>query len=397
MLTVLCLASYFKGQAFIVACKRQGCHVILLTKEKLSNEAWPWEAIDERFLMPDLSAQPDITHAVSYLARTRKVDLIIPLDDFDVETAAALREHMRLPGMGDTTARHFRDKLAMRYKAQENDINVPPFSPVLNYDVISEFMSQIPPPWILKPRSQAGAMGIKKILSDVELWNILEGLGDRQSYFLLEKFIPGNIFHVDSIVSEGAIVFSEAHQYRQPPLSVTLEGGIFMSRSLPRESELVGRLKEMNRSLLKSLGMVRGVTHTEFILGDEDGRLYFLETASRVAGANLAELIEFSTGVNLWEEWAKIEIAQVRGEAYSPPRMKEDYAGIIVCLAKQETPDLSSFTDQEVVWRLSKKHHAGLIVASSDHARVEELLDAYSSEFAKEYLAVAPPLEEAPD
>ena len=77
--------------------------------------------------------------------------------------------------------------------------------------------------------------------------------------------------------------------------------------------------------------------------------------------------------------------------------MKEDYAGIIVCLARQETPDLSSFTDQEVVWRLSKKHHAGLIVASSDHARVEELLDAYSSEFAKEYLAVAPPLEEAPD
>ena len=50
--------------------------------------------------MPDLSAVDDVCNEVSYLARIRIIDRIFPLDDYDVPTAAALREHLRLPGMG---------------------------------------------------------------------------------------------------------------------------------------------------------------------------------------------------------------------------------------------------------------------------------------------------------
>lgn len=394
--TFLCLASYFKGGTFLRACKQKGCRVILLTKEKLAEEDWPWDSIDERFLMPDLSKRPDIFYAVSYLARSRKIDRIIPLDDFDVETAAALREHLRVPGMGDTTARHFRDKLAMRVQADEEGILVPDFSPVINYDEIREFAHRVPPPWVLKPRSQAGAMGIKKIQSVAELWQWLEELGDQQSFFVLEKFVPGDIYHVDSIISEREVVFAEIHKYKQPPLAVSHEGGVFMSRTIPRESSDAKELRSHNQELMRALGMLRGVTHAEFIKG-QDGRFYFLETAARVGGANIAEMVQFSTGINLWAEWAAIELANLRGEAYQLPDTRQDYAGILVCLARQEYPDLSSFSDPEVVWRLQKKYHAGLIVASAEQTRVEELLDAYGGRFASEFLAVAPPLDEAPD
>ncbi|HSG15611.1 MAG TPA: ATPase, partial [Anaerolineae bacterium] len=131
-INVLCLASYFKGADFMIACKQQGCHVMLLTKERLADEDWPKDVIDERFLMPDISRQPDVTHAVSYLARERKIDRVVALDDFDVETAASLREHLRIPGMGDTTARYFRDKLAMRVQAKDKGILVPEFTAVIN-------------------------------------------------------------------------------------------------------------------------------------------------------------------------------------------------------------------------------------------------------------------------
>ncbi|HUS94951.1 MAG TPA: ATP-grasp domain-containing protein [Patescibacteria group bacterium] len=396
IVTVLCLASYFKGGSFIRACKNLGCKVILLTKEKLVDEAWPWEAIDERFLMPDITKKPDIIYSVSYLARSRKIDLIVALDDFDVETAAALREHLRIPGMGDTTARYFRDKLAMRVQAQEKGISVPEFTGVINYEDISSYMRHVQPPWVLKPRSQAGAMGIKKVHSESELWRILDELGDRQSFFVLERFIPGDIYHVDTIVSEKRILFAEAHQYRQPPLAVTQEGGIFMSRTLPRNLDEVTQLKEMNKELMQALGMVRGIAHTEFIRGEEDGRLYFLETAARVAGANIAEMIEFATGINLWEEWAKIELARVCSNDYQLPEMRLNYAGVLICLARQEYPDLSGYADLEVSWHLHKKHHAGVIVASSDQGRIERLLDDYSQRFFYDFLAVAPPLDEAP-
>lgn len=394
--TILCLASYFKGGAFLEACKAQGCHVILLTKEKLADEEWPWEAIDERFLMPDLSKRLDVVYAVSYLARTRRIDRIIPLDDFDVETAAALREHLRIPGMGETTARYFRDKLAMRVQAREKGILVPDFSPVINYDDLRDFMATVPAPWVLKPRSQAGAMGIKKLFSEEEVWRHLDELGDQQSFFVLEQFVPGDIYHVDAIVSERSMVFAEVHKYMQPPLQVSHEGGVFISRTIPRESAEAMELKELVKTLMAGLGMLRGVTHTEFIRGAGDGRFYFLETAARVGGANIAEMVEYATGVNLWREWAAIELANLSGKPYQAPKAQQNYAGILICLARQEYPDLSLFNDPEVVWRLHKRHHAGLIVASSNQARVESLLRDYSRRFAEEFLAYAPPLDEAP-
>ena len=395
--TILCLGSHFKGEDFLKSCKSQGCQVILVTKESLSDEEWPWEAIDERFFMPDLTKQPDILYAVSYLARDRKVDRIIPLDDFDVETAAALREHLRIPGMGDTTARLFRDKLAMRIEAKESRIRVPGFCPIFNYDDIREFLGSVPPPWVLKPRSQAGAMGIKNVESEQQLWAILEELGDKGSFFVLEQFIPGDIYHVDSIVSEKKIVFAEAHKYRQPPMKVSHKGGVFISQTLPRNSGEVQPLLELNKQLIEAFGMVRGVNHTEFIRSSQDGELYFLETAARVAGAYISELVEFATGINLWSEWAKIEIADFRGETYSLPAAMKDYAGIMICLARQEAPDLSHYNDPEVVWRLQKDHHAGLIVASKRQERIEELLNDFSGRFELDFLAIAPPLDEAPN
>jgi hypothetical protein len=39
-------------------------------------------------------------------------------------------------------------------------------------------------------------------------------------------------------------------------------------------------------------------------------------------------------------------------------------------LARQEWPDVSAYDDPEITWRLSKRHHAGLIVTAAAHARV---------------------------
>ena len=89
-------ASYFKGGAFLAATRRDGAHVILITKESLADAAWPRDAIDEFFTMPDPGREPDITYAVSYLARTRRIDRIVALDEYDTLTAAQLREHFRL-------------------------------------------------------------------------------------------------------------------------------------------------------------------------------------------------------------------------------------------------------------------------------------------------------------
>ncbi|MBI3732248.1 MAG: ATP-grasp domain-containing protein, partial [Chloroflexi bacterium] len=283
-MTMLCISSEFKGTTFIEESKRQGCHVILLTKETRRSEAWPHSSIDESYFMPDLSRRQDVINAVSYLCRSRMIDCITPLDDFDVETAAALREHLRLPGIGDSAARFFRDKLAMRMQARAGGIAVPEFSGLFNYDRLREFMGRVPPPWVLKPRSSAGSMGIKKVESAEEVWRWLDTLGDEQSQYLLEQFVPGDVFHVDSIISEREIAFVTAHQYGRPPMSVAHGGGIFTTRTLPRDSADAQALFALNRQVIGALGMVRGVNHAEYIKAQADGRFYFLEIAARVGG-----------------------------------------------------------------------------------------------------------------
>jgi biotin carboxylase len=391
--TLLCLASYEKGAAFIEEAKQQGARILFITPEKLRDADWPRDHIDEIYYTPDGSSREDMIHSVSYLARSESIDRIVPLDEFDLNTAAALREHLRTPGMGQTTVRHFRDKLAMRIEAREAGIRVPDFVAITNYDAIRAFMDRCAPPWILKPRSEASAVGLKKIYEPETLWRTLDELGDRQSYFLLEEFVAGNVYHVDALVNEGTVAFAEVHGYLNPPFEVMHGGGIFASRTLDRDSDEAVTCRSLNQHLIEALGMIRGAVHTEFIRASDDGQFYFLETAARVGGANIAEMVEAATGVNLWREWAKIEIADVRGAAYELPSPRQDYAGILASLARQEWPDLSAYQDDEIVWRMKKKHHAGLIVRADTPGRVETLLGEYMHRFREDFHASMP----APD
>lgn len=390
--TILCLASYEKGADFLRECHALGCHTVLVTVDKLRDADWPRDAIDEFFHMASFENREHMIDAVSYLARTRDFHAIVPLDEFDLETAAALREHLRVPGLGETATRNFRDKLAMRQQAARSGVTVPRFSAVFNDAAVADFLGSVPPPWVLKPRTEAAAIGIRKLAAAADVIDQLEGLGDRRSRFILEEYVPGPVYHVDAVVSDGQVVFAAAHRYATPPFDVAHGGGLFCSATLPHGGEEETAILEAHEGVAHALGMTRGVFHTEFIRGPDD-RFRFLETAARVGGAHIVDMVEAATGVNLWREWARLEIARARGERYAPPDPRSDYGGILISLSRQEWPDLTSYDDPEIAWRLRKHHHAGLAVASPDHARVQSLLGRYMERFREDFFASLP----APD
>jgi biotin carboxylase len=388
--TILCITTYEKGQEFMRECKRQGWRVLLLTAEKLRDAAWPRESLDDTFYLPAEISIPDIVSAVTHLARSHKLDRIVALDEYDMETAATLREHLRIPGMGLTTMRYFRDKLAMRMRALDRHVRVPDFVPVVNRDDICYYLEHVPGPWVLKPRQEASAIGIKKIHAAEELWPMLDQLGDKQSSFLLEKFVPGDVYHVDSVVSENQVAFANVSKYGKPPMNVAQGGGIFTTFTVPRGSDADARLRVINRELIAALGLLRGVSHAEFIQAHADRHFYFLECAARVGGAYINEMVEAATGINLWREWARIEVAGGDG-SYGLPPVREEYAGVIISLARQDDPDMSAYNDPEVDLRIKKHHHAGLVLRSADPQRIPALLEGYARRFADEFLAVEPP------
>jgi len=387
----LCIASYEKGQDFMRQCAEMGVKPTLVTVEKLRDAAWPREILEDVHLMHDDYTLADLMKTVCWMCRGRQFDRVIALDEFDLDAAAKIREHTRVPGMGVTSTAYYRDKLAMRTGADESGFLVPPFCRVLNYDELRAYIKAIHGPWLLKPRAEASALGIRKIYEPEQLWRTLDELGDLQTNYLLEQFVPGDIFHVDSIITEHKVVFSVVHQYGKPPMQVMHEGGVFTTRTVDRTSREWKELTALNARLAPDLGMARGVTHAEYIRAHEDGRLYFLEIAARVGGAFISELVETATGINLWREWARIEVADLRREPYVLPKVSENYAGSVLCLAKTAEPDTSAFDAPEIVVRMKKHHHAGLIVRSERAGRVRELLDQYSMEFAQRFLAALPP------
>ncbi len=391
--SIFCISTYEKGQDFMRRAASLGAEVRLLTVESLSGADWPHEALTEFLTMPEGLTPEQVLHTVMYLSRTRRIDRIVALDEFDLAVAALIREHMRLPGMGESATRFFRDKLAMRSQARASGIRVPEFIGVFNHAAVDAFLRAVPGPWLLKPRMNASAIGIKPIERPEEIWPILEMLGDEQSDYVLERFVAGEVFHCEGITWKGKLLFSAPFKYGKPPMQTMHQGGVFTTRTLAMESEEAKGILAVHERLLPALHMGSGVSHSEFIRSAADGEFYFLETAARVGGAYIAEACEFSTGLNPWKEWASIEVALAAKAEYKLPPVERDFVGSVISLAKQEEPDLSSYTDQEIVMRLHKPHHAGIVLRSKSEGQMRGLLESYAQRFLEDFCAVMP----APD
>ena len=394
--TVLALASYFKGNRFLERLKAEGCTVYLLTVESALKEEWARHACDGGFAVNNFHDRRALLNTVAFLMRTRKIDRIVALDDFDVEVGALLREHFRMTdsGLGETESRFFRDKLAMRVKAREQGVRIPDFCPLFHHADVRAFLARVPGPWLIKPRGEASAAGIRKLATADEVWKRIDELGDDQSFCLIEQMVPGDLFHVDSLSVGGEVVFAEVNAYWRPLLDVYQGGGVYATRTFPRDRPEVALLKKANAQVLEGFGLGFGASHTEFMIAHADKQPYFIETSARVGGAHTAEMVEHATGVNLWSEWAKVELDRNTG-SYELPPLKQRFAGVVISLARQEQPDTSSFTDPEIVYRANLKNHIGFVVAADTSQRVEQLLTQYMERIARDFGAVLPASDKA--
>ncbi len=390
--TMLCISTYEKGQSFLREAAALGCDVVLLTVDTLADADWPKDILAEfhtvpRADMPEDQSPEQMLRVADSIARRRSIRRVVALDEFDQETAALVREHMRLGGMGQTATRYFRDKLAMRMAAQARGVAVPEFTSVLNDADCNAFLAGTEGPWLLKPRWSASAIGIRKVQNSGELWEALHGLGDLRSHHLLERFVSGEIFHVEGVTWGGEVLFASPYKYGAPPMATMHEGGVFSTRGVDRASADAVALRAIHAAMLSALGLRAGVTHSEFIKAHADGKFYFLETAARVGGAYIADVVQHASGLDPWVEWARLEVAAMCGKPYTLPPPTNGYAGSVISLARQEWPDTGAYNDPEVVYRLHKLHHAGLIVRSDDAARVESLVDTYSKRYLTDFYA----------
>lgn len=399
---IVCIASEHKGNEFLEECHNAGWHVTLVTRKDLLDYPWAWTSINDVKTVEKHASPDDYIRAVANIAGSLPIDRVVGLDEFDVLTAARAREHLQISGISNSYALRFRDKLRMRNLASEIGIPCPDFVGVFNLEGINDYLERTEAPWIVKPRTEVSAFGIRKCVTKDQVWDVLTDLDNRNTWrdhpsqFLIERFIEGKVYHVDSVIHNGKVVAAGVSEYGTPPFAVSHQGGVFTTSIVNYRSPERKALEDLNRRLIEGFEYRQGVAHAEFLQSAATGEFYLLEVAARVGGAYIANVLEQACGFNLWREWAKLEVA-TKESPYKAPKVRKDYAGIALALANEDHPDTSHYNDSEIVYRVDKPKHVGLIFFAKQQKRLAELLDTYSRRISEDFLAVAPAKERYDD
>lgn len=399
---IVCIASEFKGNEFLEECQEAGWHVTLVTRRELLDSPWAWTSLNDVSTVDGYVPPEEFVRTIANIAGGQPVDRIVGLDEFDVLTAAKAREHLQIEGPSGSYGLRFRDKLRMRNLASSLGLPCPEYVGVFNMAAINEYLDRVPAPWIVKPRTEVSAFGIRKCDTKDQVWQVLNDLDNRNTWrdhpsqFLIERFVEGEVYHVDSVVADGEVVACGVSEYGTPPYRVSHEGGVFTTYTVDYRSKARKELERLNEKLLKGFEYKRGVAHAEFLQSAETGEFFLLEVACRVGGAYIANVIEEANGFNLWREWAKLETA-TEEHPYKAPKLRKEYAGVCLALAKDEHPDTSHYDAPEIVYRVKKAKHVGLILHAKKKDRLHELMKHYSELITRDFLAVAPAKERYDD
>ncbi len=373
------------AQSFLRELKAKGQRVIVLTRADALSYDWPRDLIDGLYAVPDIFDEQTVENAVTYLAREERIDRLVGPGEYDIELAARLREHLRVPGMGETTARYFRDKLAMRERAAGRGIKVPAFISAIHRPAVAKFLRDTPGPWVLKPRMAASSKGIQKLYDVESVWRALDKLGDKAGHYLIERFTAGDVYHVDGVVSGGQILFASAHKYGKPILELHTTGGVYTTWRLTENGDEAQALFALNRRVIAAFGMLAGVFHIEYIRGKSDGEYYFLEASARVGAGLIEEMVEAESGVNLWQEWARLEIGEIQ-PPYQIRRERDKYVGVLASAVAAAKPDVTALLDEQVQALPSKPHHLGLLITGPDEAAVRAKLEQLAERVGRELM-----------
>jgi hypothetical protein len=263
-------------------------------------------AVPEELRCTRVELEPGPDLAGQIIARTSPADgyqAVLALSEFGIAEAAAIREHLGLPGPSRERLELVRDKVAMKQALAEAGVRHPRF--------VAVPPACGPLPWsgrtVVKPRRGASSSGVEVFDTAREALGHYRALPDRAE-FELEEFVEGALFHADGLVDAGRLTDLVVSRYVGTPAAFA-KGEPVGSFQLPHDSDHF----EFTARALAALGVDEGCVHVEFFETAE-GELVFLEAANRLGGAGIVDEYERHTGVHLPSHEIAIRLGRPRPE-----------------------------------------------------------------------------------
>jgi biotin carboxylase/predicted N-acyltransferase len=245
------------------------------------------------------------------------VAAVIPGLEYGVVGAAALAEHLALPGAGLPAARVLRDKVALRTAAGSAGLAQPRWREVWTADDVRAFGQG---PCVLKPANWQASVGVQLLAADDDrddAWKrtveaaepLTRAPGGPTRRYLVEARLHGPEISVEVLVSDGQIVFLNVTEKTVLAGRHPVELGHVVPAPRP------AGINAAMRSLIAATGFGTGTLHAEWILVDGDP--YMMKCVARLPGDEIVPMIDLAYG----DSFVANLVAVLSGRAPArPPR-----------------------------------------------------------------------------
>jgi hypothetical protein len=230
---------------------------------------------------------------------------------------AEARNALGIDGMDIETAMNFRDKSRMKMLFNENKIPCAKHGLVHDLESAIRFTKTCPYPVVAKPVAGAGAQATYRITNDEEMHHAFSALGHASADgVIIEEFIQGEEFSLDTISLNGKILGQTINQYYPTPLEAMSNPWIQWRVILRKEHQhkSFDDIRKAGKKALDILGMKTGLSHMEWFRR-VDGSIAISEVAARPPGAQFTTLISRACDIDVVRAWARL---MVYNEAVSP-------------------------------------------------------------------------------
>ena len=225
-------------------------------------------------------------------------DRLISVSEFELLTAARLRDRFSIEGSSYAQAEKVRNKAVMKEHVQQAGIRTPRFVR-LNEWLEDRSRLTVEGKVVIKPLDGASSKDVIIFTSAETAYEALVRrttgitLLDSGHYenFEIEEFFSGPIIHIDGIISQGEIQVLVASRYINSLLD--------FANGMPSGSvqfETDNEFKKWTKNILVATEIHQGAFHLEAI--EANCGNVFLEIAHRVGGARISDTFELKTGIH---------------------------------------------------------------------------------------------------
>lgn len=312
--------------------RKKGLKVIVVVDKSLPPP--PKKLCDKLILVNNICDFDEVNKVLEKYFNSYNISTIISPGELGVITAAKLREKYKIPGIGLDLANILRNKYKMKNYISKFGILVANYKKINSYNDGLSFLNLLFSKnsyAVAKPILGQGSTYIKIIKSEKdfkEYYNYYLENSTSKSFnegFLLEKYIAGEEFHIDTIVYKKNIVFSIPSIYTSKPHDFSKSNTVFGSIILDAKDKFYNQLLEFNNRIISILGIEYGVTHLEGFISNNN-KIVFGEIAIRPGGSGIAGNIFQHTNVDIIKAFVNVEC---QDEYKFNPVEINDYSGFL--------------------------------------------------------------------